>query len=93
MNLRKDIVRRAANIRVDSRSSFVDSPLEAPFDKLTAMSLPNGSARLCYELCIISGTVFFRLRKKETPAGHPYICSYKYCHLFIAFAIYQAIYG
>jgi hypothetical protein len=27
MNQRKDVVRRAANIRVDSRSSFVDSPL------------------------------------------------------------------
>jgi hypothetical protein len=29
MNQRKDFVRRAANIRVDSRSSFVDSLLEA----------------------------------------------------------------
>ena len=57
----KDVVRRAADIRVVSRSSFVDSLLEAPFDKLTAMSLPNGSARLCCELCKISGTVFFRL--------------------------------
>jgi len=57
----KDVVRRAADIRVVSRSSFVDSLLEAPFDKLTAMSLPNGSARLCYEICKIPGTVFFRL--------------------------------
>ncbi len=29
----KDVVRRAADIRVVSRSSFVDSLLEAPFDK------------------------------------------------------------
>jgi len=61
MDQRKDVVRRAASIRVDSRSSFVDSLLEAPFDKLTALSLPNGSARLCYEICKTLGNVLFRL--------------------------------
>jgi hypothetical protein len=42
MYQRKDVVRRAADIWVGSGSSFVDSLLEVPFDKLTALSNVEG---------------------------------------------------
>ncbi|MBN2061876.1 MAG: hypothetical protein JW882_15810, partial [Deltaproteobacteria bacterium] len=42
-------------------------------DKLTAMSLSNGSARLCHELCKIPGTVLLHSVKKRNPQWDIYV--------------------
>jgi len=60
-NRPKDVVRRAAKFRVDSYSSFVDSPLEA-------LRPP-----LLRDMQSIPHRTIFALEKK-TPAGHLYIC-------------------
>ena len=54
----KDVVRRAASIRVDSRASFVDSPLETLRPPLLRVMQNTGH-------CILSPL------KKRIPAGHP----------------------
>jgi hypothetical protein len=59
MNWPKDVVRRAANIQEDSRSSFVDSLLEALRPPLLRNMQDIGH-------CILSPM------KKRVPAGNPY---------------------